>query len=167
MSCCCSVAQSCLTLCKPINCSMPSFLVLHHLLEFAQTHVHWVGDAIQPSRPLSSLSPPAFNLSQHQGLFLMSQLFTSCGQSIGASASASVLPVNIQGWFPLGMTGLISLMPNGLSSVFANTTVWKHQFFSAQPYIHSFLDSFPIWAVTDYWVQFLVLYSSVQLLSHV
>ena len=101
------------------------------------------------------------------GSFQMSQFFESGGQSIGASASASVLPVNIQGWFPLGMTGLISLMPKGLSRVFANTTVWKHQFFSAQPYIHSFLDSFPIWAVTDYWVQFLVLYSSVQLLSHV
>ena len=59
--CCCSVAQLCLTLCDPIDCSMPGFHVLHHLLEFALTHVHWVGDAIQPSHPLSSPSPPALN----------------------------------------------------------------------------------------------------------
>ena len=61
--------KSCLTLCNPMDCSMPGFPVLHHLQEFAQTHVHWVGDAIQPSHPLSSLSLPAFNLSQHQGHF--------------------------------------------------------------------------------------------------
>ena len=63
-----SVAQSCPTLCDPMDCSMPGFPVHHQLLEFTQTHVHWVGDAIQPSHPLSSPSPPAFNLSQHQGL---------------------------------------------------------------------------------------------------
>ena len=67
--CCCSVTKSCPTLCKPTNYSMPGFLVLHYLLELAQTHVHWVGDAIQPSHPLSFPSPPAFNLSQHHGLF--------------------------------------------------------------------------------------------------
>ena len=64
-----SVTQSCLTLCDPMDCSTPGFLVHHQLPEFTQTHVHWVGDAIQPSHPLSSPSPPAFNLSQHQGLF--------------------------------------------------------------------------------------------------
>ena len=64
-----SVTQSCLTLCHPMVCCMPDFSVYHQLLEFAQTHVHRVGDAIQPSHPLSSPSPPAFNLSQHQGLF--------------------------------------------------------------------------------------------------
>ena len=64
-----SVAQSCQTLCDPMNCSTPGFPVLHQLLELVQAHVHWVGDAIQPSHPLSSPSPPAFNLSQHQGLF--------------------------------------------------------------------------------------------------
>ena len=64
-----SVAQSCLTLCDPMGCSMPGFHVHHQLLELAQIHVHRVGDAIQPSHPLSSPSPPAFNLSQHQGLF--------------------------------------------------------------------------------------------------
>ena len=64
-----SVTQSCLTLCDPMDCSTPGYLVHHQLPEFTQTRVHWVGDAIQPSHPLSSPSPPAFNLSQHQGLF--------------------------------------------------------------------------------------------------
>ena len=64
-----SVTQSCLALCDPVNCSMPDLPVHHHLLEFTQTHAHWVGDAIQPSHPLSSPSPSALNLSQHQRLF--------------------------------------------------------------------------------------------------
>ena len=64
-----SVGQSCLTLCNPMDCSMPGVPVYHQLLEFNQTHVHWVGDSIQPSHPLLAPSPPAFNLSQHQGLF--------------------------------------------------------------------------------------------------
>ena len=64
-----SVAQLCLTLCNPMYCSTPGFPVHHELPELTQTHVHWVSDAIQPSHPLSSPSPPAFNLSQHQGLF--------------------------------------------------------------------------------------------------
>ena len=96
--------QSCLTLCNPRHCSIPGFSVLHYLPELAQTHVHWVSDAIQP--PLPPLSPFAFNLSQHQGLF---HIFASGGQSIGASASASAFPMNIQGWFRLGLTGLTSL----------------------------------------------------------
>ena len=92
-----SVAQSCLTLCKPMDCSMPGFTVLHQLPELAQTHVHQVGDAIQPPHPLSSPSPPAFSLSQHQDLSTpVCQFFASGGQSIGISASASVLPMNIQ-----------------------------------------------------------------------
>ena len=69
--CCCrSVTQSCPTLCDPMDCSMPGFPVLHYLPEFAQIPVHWVSDVIQPSHPLSSASPPALNLSPHQGLFL-------------------------------------------------------------------------------------------------
>ena len=80
---------------------------------------------------LLSPSSPAFNLSQLQGFFLMSQDFTSGGQSIGASAS--VLPMNIQGWFLLGWTGWISLQSKGLSRVFSNTTVQKYKFFGAQP----------------------------------
>ena len=120
-----SVAQSCLTLCHPINRSMPSLRVHHQLLEFTQTHVHQVGDAIQPSHPLSFPSPPAPNPSQHQGLFPMYQFFASGGQSIGVSASASVLPMNTQDWFPLGLTGLTSLLSEGLLSIFSSITVWN------------------------------------------
>ena len=105
MVCCYSVAQLCLTLCDPMDCSTPGFPVLHHLLELAQTHVHWVGDAIQPSHSLLSPSSPALNLSQHHGLFQW-----SVSQSNGASTSASVLPMSIQGWFPLGLTDLISVI---------------------------------------------------------
>ena len=96
------------------------------ILEFIQTHVHRVSDAIEPSHPLSSPSP-SFNLSQHQGLF---QWVSSSHQvaKVGVSASASVLPMNIQDWFPLGWTDLISLQSTGLSRVFSNTTVQKHQF---------------------------------------
>ena len=71
------------------------------------------------------------------GSFPKSRLFTSGGQIIGASSSASVLPVNIQGWFPLGLSGLISLQSKGVSRVFSNTTVQKHQFFGAQPSLWS------------------------------
>ena len=85
---CCSVTQSCPTLCNPMDCSTPGFSAYHHLPELAQTHVHWVSDAIQPSHPLLSPSPPASNLSQHQS-FLMNQLFASDGQSIRTSALAS------------------------------------------------------------------------------
>ena len=108
-----SVAQSCLTLCHPMDCSMPGLPVHHQLPESTQTHVHRVDDAIQPSHPLSSPSPPALNLSEHQGLFYMSQLFASGGQSIWASASTSVLPINTQDWSPLGWTGWISLQVQG------------------------------------------------------
>ena len=111
-----------------MDCSTPGFPVLHHLLELAP--VHWVDDAIQPSHPLLPTSL-AFNLSQHQS-FPVSRLFASSGQSIRASASASILPMNIQGWFPLGLTGLI-LLSKGLSRVFFNTAVQKHQFFGTQP----------------------------------
>ena len=83
------VAQACLTLCNPMNCSTPGLPVHHQLLEFTQTHVHRVCDAIQPSHPLSFLSPPAPNPSQHQGLFPMSQHFAWGGQNTGVSALAS------------------------------------------------------------------------------
>ena len=134
--CCCSVVHSCLTLCNSMDCSMPGFPVLHHLLEFTLTHVHWVGDAIQPSHPLSSPSPPCLGFAQllgsvgsfikfekfsifpTPGSFPVSQLFTSGSQSIGDSASAPVLLMNIQDWFPLGWTGWISLQAKGLSRVF-------------------------------------------------
>ena len=125
-----SVAQSCLALCDPMNHSTPSLPVHHQLLEFTQTHVHWVSDAIQPSHPLSSPSPPALNPSQHQGLF---QCVNSSHEvAIRVSASASVLPVNTQNWSPLGWTCWISLQSKGLAKVFSCTTVQKHQFFSTQ-----------------------------------
>ena len=136
-SCCCSVAKSCPALCEPLDCNIPGFPVLHYLLEFAQTHIHWVSDAIQLSHLPLPPSPPSLNLFQHQGLFPVSQLFASGGQSIRASASASVLPMNIQDWFPLGLTGLISLHSKGLSGVFSSTTIWKHQFFGIQPSLWS------------------------------
>ena len=126
-----SVTQSCLTLCDPMNHSTPGLPVHHQLPESTQTHVHRVGDAIQPSHPLSSPFPPAPN-PPASGSFPMSQLFTRGGQSIGVSASASVLPMNTEDWSPFGWTGWISLKSKGLSRVFSNTTVQKHQFFSAQ-----------------------------------
>ena len=110
-----------------MNLSTPGFPVDHRLPEFTQTYVRWISDAIQPSHPLSSPSPPSLNLSQHQGLFQWINSFT--GQSAGASALASILPMNSQGWFPLGLTGLISLQSKGLPRVLSRTRVWRHQFF--------------------------------------
>ena len=126
-----SVAQSCPTLCDPVNHSMPSLPVHHQLPESTQTHVHWVGDAIQPSHPLSSPSPPALNLSQHQGLFK----WVSSSHQVAKILEFQlrhVFPMNTQDWFPFGWTGWISLLSKGLSRVFSNTTVQKHQFFWAQ-----------------------------------
>ena len=114
-----------------MDCSTPGFPVLHFLLDFAQTHVHWVNDAKQASHPLSPPSPLALNFSQHQGLFQWVSSYQMV-KVLGTSASASVLPMHIQGWFPLGLTSLISLLSKGPSRVFSNTTVWKHPFFSAQ-----------------------------------
>ena len=98
----CSVFQLCPTLCDSTGCSMPGFPVLHYLPEFAQTHVHWIGDVTQSSHLLLSPSPPAFNISQHQGLF----------QWIGFSSQVVKvlelqLQINIHSSFPLGLTGLI------------------------------------------------------------
>ena len=114
--------------------STPGFPVHHQLLELTQTHVHRVGDAIQPSYPLSSPSFTAFNPSQHQGLFQWVSSLHQVAKVLGVLASASVLPMNIQDWSPLGWTGWISLQSKGLSRVFSNTTVQKHQFFGAQLY---------------------------------
>ena len=126
-----SVAQSCPTLCDPTDCSTSGFPVHHQLPEPAQTHVHQVGDAIQPSHPVIPFSSHLQYFPASRS-FPMSQFFTSGGQSIGVSASASVLPMNIQCLFPLGWTGLISLKFKGLSRVFSITTVQKHQFFGTQ-----------------------------------
>ena len=121
-----SVAQSCPTVCDPMNRSTPGLPLHHQLPEFTETHVHRVSDAIQPSHRLSSSSPPAPNPSQQQS-FPMSQLFAWGGQSTGVSALASVLPKKSQGYSPSEWTGWISLQSKGLSRIFSNTTVQKHQ----------------------------------------
>ena len=123
-----SVAQSCPTLCDPTDCSTPCLPVHHQFPEFTQTHVHWIGDAIQPSHPLSSPSPPVFSLSQDQGLF---KWVSSSHQvaKIGVSASTSVLPINIQDWFPLGLTDLSS---RDSQESHPAPQFWKHQFFGIQ-----------------------------------
>ena len=126
-----SVAQSCPTLCNPMDCSTPGLPVHHQLLEFTQTHVYWVGDAIQPSHPLSSPSPPPFNLSQHQGLFK----WVSSSHQV-----AKVLEFQLHISLSNEYSGLISfridwfdlLAVQGLSRVFSNTTGQKHQFLSTQ-----------------------------------
>ena len=104
---CCSVAKLCLTLCDSVDCSMPSFRVLHYLPEFAQTRVH---PTISSSVVPFSSSLQSFPAS---GSFPVSWLFASGGHSIGVSTSASVVLVNIQGWFPLGFTGLVALVTLG------------------------------------------------------
>ena len=139
-----SVAQSCLTLCDPMNHSTPGLPVHQQLPEFTQTHIHRVHDAIQPSHPLLSPSPPAPNLSQHQNLFQW-ELFAWGGRSTGVSALASFLAKKSQGWSPSEWTGWISLQSKALSRVFSNTTVQKHPFFGTQPssqsnsHIHTWL----------------------------
>ena len=129
--CYCSVAQLCQILCDPMDCSTPGLPVLHHL---------WVCSNSRPSswwcHPTISSSVIPFSSYLQSfpaaGSFPMSQLFASGGQSIEASASESVLPMNIQDRFPLGLTGLIPLQSMGLSRIFSNTTIQKHQVFGAQ-----------------------------------
>ena len=127
-----SVAQSCPTLCDPMNCSTLGLPVHHRILEFTQTPVHRVSDAIPAISssviPFSSC-PQSLPASKS---FPMSQLFAWGGQSTGVSALASVLPKNTQGWSPSEWTGWISLQSKGLSRVFSNTTVQMHQYFGAQ-----------------------------------
>ena len=115
-----SVPQSCPSLCDPMDCSTPGLPVYHQLLEFTQTHVRWVGDAIQPSHPLSSPSPLLHLQSfPASGSFPMSQLFEWGGQSTGVSALASFLLKKSQNWSPWEWTGWISLQSKGLSRVFS------------------------------------------------
>ena len=126
----CSVAKSYLTLCDPMNWSTPGLPVLHHLPELVMSCPlsQWCHPITSSSVTLFSSYPQSFPASQS---FPMSRFFESGGQSTGASAS--VLPMNIQGWFPLGLTDLISLQSKGLARVFSSTIIRKHQFFFAQP----------------------------------
>ena len=110
--------------------------------KFAQTHVHWVRDAIQPSHPLLPPFSSCLQSLPASGSFPRSRLFASGGQSFGASAAASVLTMNIQGWFPLGLTHLISLLSKGVSKVFSSTTIKRHRFFNAQP---------SLWSNSNHW----------------
>ena len=138
-----SVAQSCPTLSDPMNCCTPGLPIHHQLLESTQTHVHWVGDAISSSVIPFSSCPQSFPAS---GSFQMSQIFASGSQSIGASASTSVLPMNTQDWSPLEWTGWISVQSKGLSRVFSNTTVQ-----SVNSSALSFLYSLTLTSIPDYW----------------
>ena len=131
-----SVAQSCPIFCDPMNCSRPGLSVHHQLPDITQTHVHRISDAIQPSHLLSFPSPPAPNPSLHQS-FPVSQLFAWGGYRTGVSALTSFFPTESQGSSPSEWTGWISSKSKGLSRVFSNTTVQKHQFFGAQPFSQS------------------------------
>ena len=135
----CSVLFShsvCMALCNPMNCSIPSFPVLHHLPELAQTHAHWVGDAIQPSHPLSFPSPLPSNLPSIR-VFSNESALCIRWPSIGASASASILPMNIQDWFPLGWTALISSCSPRDSQQSSPTPQFKSINSSALSFLHS------------------------------
>ena len=128
-----------------MDCSTPGFPVHHQCPELAQTHIYRVSDTIQLSYPLSSPSPPAFNLSEHQGLFQ----WVSSSHQVAKGLEfqpASVLPMNIQGWFPLELTGLISLQSKGLSRVFSNTT-----FQSINNSVLTFLYGPTLTSIHDYW----------------
>ena len=127
-----SAPQSCLTLCDPMNRSMPDNPFHHQLPESTQTHVHWIDDAIKQSHALSSPSPPALKLSQHQGLSQYVSTSHQVAKVLELQLQTSVLPMNTQDWSPLGWTGWISLQSKGLYRVFSNTTVQKHQFFCSQ-----------------------------------
>ena len=135
-----SVAQSCPTLCNPMDCSTPVFPIYHQLLELAQTHVHRVSDAIQPSSTVPFSSCLRSFLAS--GSFPASQFFTSGGQRIEILASASVLPMNFQDWFLLGLTGLVFLQSKWLSGVFPKTSskasiLWCSAFFIVKLSIHT------------------------------
>ena len=129
-----SVAQLCPTLCNPMDCSTPGLPVHHQsqsLLKLISIKL------VMPSNPLILCRPLLLlpSIFPSTGSFPVSQFFASGGQSFGVSASPSVLPMNIQDWFPLGWTGWISLQYQGLLRVFPNTTVQKHQFFGAQLFL--------------------------------
>ena len=131
--------------------STSGFPVHHKLLELAQTHVHWVSDAIQPSHPLSSPFSSHLQSSAASGSFQMSQFFTSCGQSTGVSASASVLPMNIQGWFPLGFIQDWFLVGSSCSSRDSQESSPTPQFKSINSLAFSFLYSPTLTFIHDYW----------------
>ena len=141
----CAVAKTCLILCNPMNCSTLASLSIAYsqsLLKFMSF------ESVMPSNHPILCHPLLLLPSIFPSIrtFPVSQFFASGGQSIGVSAAALVLPMDIQDWFPLGWTGWISLQSKGLSRVFSNTTVQKHQFFAL-----SFLYSPTLTSIRDYW----------------
>ena len=136
MLCCCSVAQSCPTLCDPMGCSMPGFPGPQHLPEFAQVHVHCIGDAIQPFHPLMPSSASALNLSQRQRLLQQ----VSCSHQV-----TKIRELQLQHQSFREYSGLMSLKigrfdllaAEGLSGVFSSTMVRRHQFFGILPSLWS------------------------------
>ena len=133
------ITKPCPTLCDPRDCSAPGFPALHCLQSLLRLiSVEWMVPSNHPPVAPFSSCPQSFPAS---GAFPVSQLFTSGSQSNGAS----VLPIKIHGWFPLGLTSLISLQSKGLSRVFSNSMIWKHKFFSAQPSLWSNM------SIPDYW----------------
>ena len=130
--CCCPFAKLCLTFCNPVNCSTPGFSVLHYILGFAQTHVHLVSDAIQPSHLLLPSSPPALSLSQHQGLFQ----WVSSWHQVAKELELQFQHQSLQWIFRIDfLWNWLVGSPRSPrdSQEFSSTTVWKHQFFVAQP----------------------------------
>ena len=141
-----SVTQPCLTLCDPMDCRTPGLPVHHQLPEFTQTHVHWVGDAIQPSHPLLSPSPPAFDLAQHQGLFQASGSVFSIRWPKYWSFSFSFSPSNDASKTISFRTGWISLQSKGLSSVFLQNHSSKASILQ-----HSAFFIIQLSSIHDYW----------------
>ena len=140
-----SVVQSCATVCDPKDCSTPGFLVHHQLLELTQTHVHWVSDAIQPSHPLSSPSPPPLNLSQHQGLFQESALRIRWPNYW--SFSFNISPSNEHpGLISFRIDQLDLPAVQGTLKSFLQHHSQKHQFFAL-----SFLYSSTLTSIHDHW----------------
>ena len=135
--CCCSVTQSCLTLCDLKDCSMPGLPVFHHLREFAQTHGHWVSDATQSFHHLSSPSPSPLNLSQHQSLFQWISSLHQVAKVLELQLQHQSFQYEYSGFISFRIAWLISLLSKGLSRVFSSTSVRRHQFFSAQTFLLS------------------------------
>ena len=126
---CCSVTPSCLILCNPWTAAHQASLSLIISWSLPKFMSIVISDSIQPSHPMMHSSPSVLNLSHHQRLSNESDVRLSGDQNTGASASSSVLPMKIQGWSPLRLTSLISLLSKGLSGVFSSTTVQRHQIF--------------------------------------
>ena len=143
VGCCCSVTKLCPTLCDHMDCSMPGFSVLHYLPEFAQTHVHWIADALQLSHPLSPPSPLPPTLPNIR-VFSESALPIRCPKYW----SFSVSPSNeYSGFISFRIDWLISLQSEGLKRVFSSTTVQQNQFFGIQHSLGPTLTS-----IHDYWI---------------